>query len=250
MKRIHMSILAMIVAAQVPAWGQRFAAIATPSEYENVEGNTFSSALSRAPLRYQQVYDASEFGQVADAGGGWVENIFFRLDSFMGRPFRATFSSIQITFSTTPFGPDALSPVFSENTGSDAVVVFDAKPLELGAGFTPTMPQPWTLVPAIVFDTPFFYDPRLGNLLIDIESTYSITESFPPFDAVNTLGDSVSSVWAINNPGATSGTVETLGFVNLITVELVPEPSTWALGGVAAAFAAVIGWRKRFGRAG
>ena len=46
---------------------------------------------------------------------------------------------------------------------------------------------------ALSFTTPFFYNPAAGNLLIDIR-TFSNNGAISGFDAVNNLGDTVSSV--------------------------------------------------------
>ena len=93
-----------------------------------------------------------------------------------------------------------------------------------------------------MFTTPFYYDPSQGNLLLDIRNFGGGSTSWgvPPFfgpayvDAVNELGDRVSSVFA-NDVNALSGTTSTLGLVTRIGITPVPEPGplTLLLAGLA-----------------
>ena len=59
----------------------------------------------RAPSRYQQVYDASEFSEIS-GDGGLITGLAFR---FEGRIFSTSSSSVQINLSTTDKMPDNLS---------------------------------------------------------------------------------------------------------------------------------------------
>ena len=54
--------------------------VVVPSGLDNVDGNSASGpgpAVNKPQtIRYQQVYAASEFGLLANAGGGWIVDSF------------------------------------------------------------------------------------------------------------------------------------------------------------------------------
>src|SRR5947199_10341649 len=72
-------------------------------------------------MRYQQVYDASQFSALGTQGG-YLTAILFRADG-EAEAASAFITNIQINFCTTSNGPDNMSPVFSENVGADDTVV-------------------------------------------------------------------------------------------------------------------------------
>jgi len=179
-------------------------------------------------LRYQQVCDASQFQAELDgwltnlygpvANGGWITDLFFRADAYSAG-FFATVSDVDIHLSTTQRPPDGLSPIFSENTGPDDMLVFSGS-------FTVGSYSPFDSPEAFFADhvslaTEFWYDPRKGNLLLDVWVFEGVASVIPPFDAVDTLGDSVSRVYA-PSVAATSGTTDTTGLVTLFGIAPIP----------------------------
>lgn len=205
----------------------RAATIVVPGSLENVEGNSnntipFENSL---PRRYQQIYDASQFNQLA--GPTQILEIAFRLDGSISGTFSGSIPDIRIGLSTTSSTPDHLSNTFAANVGSDATVVFNG-PLTFSSPNTGPVggPKPFDLVVTPQFA--FFYDPQLGNLLLDIETRLGGSRTSFGFDAEATLGDSVSR--ALGSFGsATASNVDTFGLVTRFT--FVPEPSTLALLG-------------------
>src|SRR5205809_5391319 len=108
-----------------------------PNELANAEGNGASLAPfgivgTNASMRYQQVYDASQFLKEPD--GGWITDMYFRVDATSGYGFAATLQRIQINLSTTTKAPDELSPVFRENAGIDDTIVVGPGQLKISGG--------------------------------------------------------------------------------------------------------------------
>lgn len=175
--------------------------------------------------RYQQVYDASQFGAIASQGG-YIKQLWFREGGSNPGDTSEFLPSVQINLGVTSRAPDALSPLFAENIdGIYTVVYASSLQIETQIG--------WTI---ITLAQPFFYSPEAGNLLLDIRTfasggpTNSI-DDLPALDAEDTLGDPVSSVFA-SDVNATSGFISTLGLVTQFRIEPIPEPSTWVLLGL------------------
>src|SRR5262249_6307691 len=152
-------------------------------------------------------YPASEFAALTNFGGGWTDDISFRVDGTTGFQFGATIPSITIGLSTTAKNPDGLSPVLSENRGSDYMTVFGPDSLRITG--LPTQPPLFMIV---IFVSPFFYDPSKGNLLLEIDITSGATNSVPKFDAWDRFGDSVSRLYTFDQNSST-GIVDTVGLV-------------------------------------
>jgi len=217
-----------------------------PEAAGNLNGNANATPFDPAPPgRFQQVYDSSIFGSLAQSGGGYIAEISFRIDAFQGHSFMATIPSIQINLSTTTLFPDGLSSVFSQNVGSDDMMVFGPSAASLtgvgGGGVT-------GFHVSFSFSTPFFYDPANGNLLLDIRIHEGFGPIGPPqgvaiLDAFSVAGDSVSSVYAFGPTSPTSGQVSTLGLATAFHVVPVPEPSLIALLAVGVGMLGV-GWKR------
>jgi hypothetical protein len=90
--------------------------------------NSYGGAVNVAPfdigvvylssMRYQQMYDASQFSSVTP-GGGYITQIAFRAASIDGA-FSATLQNVQFNLSTT--ADTSLSSTFTENVGTDDMV--------------------------------------------------------------------------------------------------------------------------------
>ena len=64
--------------------------------------------------------------------------------------------------------PGSLSSTFASNVGGDDTTVYSG-PLSLSSAFTGPADGPKDLDIAVKLQTPFLYDPAVGNLLLDIK---------------------------------------------------------------------------------
>lgn len=211
------------------------------------EGNTSSIEpfSYTTPIRYQQVYGGSRFigaGGVPPEGG-MLRAITFRLDTPSGRTSSGTYDNVQITVSTTSVGEGSLNPVFMQNVGADARLVFSGSMTLFSLYSRGSEPQAFDV--RIALSTPFFYDPTKGNLLFDYSGRLSIPgpNGFGPLDAFDLNGDAMASVFAVDGSAA-SGEMTTRGLTTLFEFDLIPEPSAVALVAVSAAFVWVF-YRRR-----
>jgi hypothetical protein len=177
--------------------------LVAPNDWANAfgdAGNLFP-LFSSQPMRYQQVFDASQFSRL-NPGGGLINRIAFRGHG-PGIPFTANAPQLQVNLSTTSKTPDGLSSTFVENVGPDDTQVFSG-PLQTAVTFTG---DPTNFEVTLIFTTPFFYDPAKGNLLLDVRNLQGSTEAPPDdqeLDGTNADGDSVSRVYNFGDANATA----------------------------------------------
>ncbi|MBV9617765.1 MAG: hypothetical protein JO201_01000, partial [Verrucomicrobia bacterium] len=174
-----------------------------PNEWSSAfgdAGNQFPF-FSDQPMRYQQVYDASQFSRL-NRGGGLINRIAFRGHG-PGTPFTGTVPQLQVNLSTTSKSPDRLSSTFGDNVGADDMQVFSG-PLSAAV----TLRGDVTSFEVVInFTTPFYYNPAKGNLLLDIRNSQGGTE-VPPLmqelDGTSATGDSISRVYNYGDVTATT----------------------------------------------
>ena len=197
--------------------------VVVPNSARTTEGNANNSyPFNITPFglpsqRYQQLYAASQFG-----GGGLITQIIFRPDAFAGHAFTSTLPDIQIDLAYSSAPDDGLSTTYANNITAGDTIVFARGPLTLSSAFTGPAGGPKDFDIIITLTTPFFYNPALGNLLLDVRNFGGgITCSF---DAVFTPADGVSRVFSLTGVNATTGSTDTLGLVTGFNI--VPEPGT------------------------
>jgi len=206
--------------------------IVVPNDLATTDGNGANLApfglgkAGFASVRYQQVYDASQFSPIS-LGGEWITRLWFRVDTTNGNGFSSTLTNIQINLSLAVKAPDGLSTNFVENQGVDGTVVFGPGVLSIGSGFSPFM-SPQAFEVRIDLANPFLYDSMKGNLLLDVKN-FLREGAFPflteAFDAADMLGDSISRVWSTNVASMT-GRLDTIGLVTRF--EFWPTPGLTA----------------------
>jgi hypothetical protein len=185
--------------------------LVVPGEWAAAQGDAGNlfPLLSPKPIRYQQVFDASQFSRL-NPGGGLINRIAFRGHG-PGTPFTGTVAQLQINLSTTSKTPDGLSSIFGENVGSNDTQVFSG-PFQTAVTFTG---DPTNFEVVINFTTPFYYDPTKGNLLLDVRNLQGATQ-LPPndqqLDGTTASGDSISRVY--NYGDATAATAGPTGGVD------------------------------------
>ncbi len=131
------------------------------------------SGLLNTPLRHQIVYDDSLFPVELMR----ITELRLRPSAAFGRAFTATISNLQINLSTTSIEPDHLNGTFAQNVGPDEVVVFQGS-LAVSSRFVGPANGPKEFDIIIPLTTPFLYDPRRGNLLIDFRNFSGSSATF------------------------------------------------------------------------
>jgi hypothetical protein len=180
------------------------------------------TAFGRTSQRYQQVYGSSDFGSSPLT----ITGMNFTPSATGSSAFSSTIANISIFLSTTAAAPDALSTTFANNLGADNTQVFGGSLTLSSAGV------PGVFDISILFTTPFAYNPLAGNLLLEVQNFSAGTTT--QFGAQDTLGDTVSRLFADNDPVAASGVPDTIGLVTefVTQAQAVPEPSTLGLIGL------------------
>ena len=137
-----------------------------PPSVVNVIAGYGAGTLSAPNLRIQEVYGAINFPANTAL---WITELCYRPDVVFGSAFNTTVNDIQINLSTTSIMPDALSATYAQNVGPDDTTVFDGT-LQISSQFTGPPGAPKAFDIRIPLTTPFLYDPRVGNLLVDIRN--------------------------------------------------------------------------------
>jgi len=219
----------------------------TGADGPTASSDPFAFGISTSS-RFQQVYDTSAFSSGIPQGG-WITGLFWAADLVFGRgDWGATLPDTEISLSITARRPDQLSSTFADNLGLSTTVVYPRGPLLLDSAGRGSRVD-------VIFQTPFFYDPNQGSLLLEIRNyqpTDPLCISIPqcrvgPLDAYDDVGDSVSRVFTYNVNAAT-GSADTLGLTTYFVVTPVPEPSTLALLGIALGLCGVTWTRSKRSR--
>jgi hypothetical protein len=200
--------LAVVIASGPATFAATVVVPTATTSAEGIAGNFMP--FSTPGSTYQQLYSATELAPLS--GGVQITEIRFRRDGGIlagipvSQPFSAT-ANIQVTLSTTPKAPDALSVVFADNFGSDATVVYSG-PIAF-TSTTTTFPRAFDVV--IVLQTPFSYNAVVGNLLMEIR-VFSASGAQSLDAAFATDGVSRSYLLTSATGPAASG-ADTLGLV-------------------------------------
>jgi hypothetical protein len=200
--------------------------LVVPNALASAEGNFFHDG-GPVPVRVMQIYDASQFASLSEPF--LITGLTFRPDTIPG-PSGPRSLTLQIYASTTSRSVAGLSATFANNIGTDNTLVFDGTQTWSTANLSaPGNTSEFDIVQTLT--TPFLYDPRAGNLVLDFQIS-SAGGSLIRRDAVS--GDlTVNFVASVGSATATTGNVLGFGFVTQFTVQQVPEPSSIVLVGFA-----------------
>ena len=157
------------------------------------------------PMRVQQVYSATEFGERPML----ITGFYWRpcADPQYGFAFHTVLPDFQINLSTTSKQPDQLSLVFAENSGRDEKMVFKGR-LAISSRFQESVGNTKAFDIFVPLQHPFVYRPESGNLLVDIRCFQSSDASY--VGEYGAYGDSGSRVYALD-PDATTASVADTG---------------------------------------
>lgn len=246
--RTTLAAFALLGVAATPA--SHADTLVVPAARETVEGNGANaipfgkSPASANPVRYQQVYAASEFAGVGDLLT--ITELRFRIDSANGLAAPVQFDEIEVRLSTTDVTPDAMDTLnYDNNVGADDTLVFTGSFLwdacgEGSADCVGAGPRDFDL--PIPLSQPFVYDPAAGNLLLEVYNNDPTTVIGYFLDVEVTLGDSVSRVVQTDSP---TGSLQA-NSAGLVTqfVYTVPEAGSFASGAAALLAAGVLRRRR------
>jgi hypothetical protein len=196
-----------------------------PNNLATVEGNSSVAApFNSTSFRFQQVFDASQFAIPAGMSGR-VDSISFRVDGASTSDVLLFFGGSSVQLATTQRGPDGLSSIFAENRSLDSVTIWLGALSLSGDPASGLPPAPFNIAIQSFGAGTFFYDPRMGNLLLEVAAGDG--QAFLPgaLDGHSATGDSISWVFA-NSAGASSGTAQTLGLATRFDITVVPEPAS------------------------
>ena len=141
-----------------------------PGSWTNNSGTNASIAGVLNSNRYQELIGPQQFG----SGTLIINQIAFRTYPGTG-PLNLTIANLTVNLSTSPLYPNTdngrplMSTTFANNIGTDNTLVFSGPKNVTSPGCAGPSPCPFDVV--IPLSTPFFYNPALGSLLVDIQST-------------------------------------------------------------------------------
>src|SRR5438270_496389 len=123
MKKVFMRKQFVFLLAMISIKASLLAQV-VPNNLTSTPGNSVTSIPFTwdTPVRYQEVFSASQFGLISN-GGDYITGIVFRGDETFGLG-DASIANIQISLSTIARGPDGLSTTFAQNIGLDDRTVF------------------------------------------------------------------------------------------------------------------------------
>jgi hypothetical protein len=248
LRRSGLVVLALATAsASLPAQSDT---IVIPAAFENADAfsnltfpfGALDAPPSNFPFRFQQLYEASQFGDPGDVLT--ISAVRFRVDQPTGDREPFTVQSMEVRLGTTSKGEGELTSLeFGSNIdGGDTTLVFAGSlawdPCNVDVCALPAFDL------EIAFSPAFVYDPTAGNLIVDFTN---LSETYPPqlFDATVTIGDGVSHVREVLDRDDPSQHIfvnpSTLGLVTQF-VFTVPEPG--ALASIATALVAIAAVRR------
>jgi hypothetical protein len=211
--------------------------VVVPNNLSTTYGGAFNvvpfdiGVVYLSSMRYQQMYDASQFTSVAN-GGEYITQINFRAASIDGA-FSTTLQNIQFNLTTT--ANPSLNSTFADNIGIDDTTVFSGS-----WSFSSASAGPSVFDIVLNLTTPFFYNPVNGNLVLDIKN-FGGGDSVYFDDAYNDGGVTRAYSGDVSDPSAEDSDNE--GLVTQFTFSPVPEPTSVLL--ITIGSLVFVAWRKR-----
>jgi len=195
------------------------AVIVVPNQYATQTTSSDTNfPFNKMEARTQQLYSATEFSSLGSPE--WITELKFRPHWESGFPFSVVLDDVQINLSTTIRTPSTMSNIFGDNIGADETTVFSGI-LSLSSSFVGPPPMEFDIV--VPLQTPFLYDPTVGDLLLDV-SVFSGTTSMSELSVV-TDSPAVSRVIS-SDVDALGGPLVETGHSAVTQFITIPEPAT------------------------
>jgi hypothetical protein len=224
------ALSAIVVSAEVR--------IVSPPSLANVEGDG-NAADTGGPGRIQYLFPASDFLALSPSQR-WLVSWNFRGDASQTTPVDWTFNNAKLWMSTTD--KDSLTNVFDDNHGPDKTLVIDGTvtyPI-LASG---PAEGPRDFANGTPLQTPFYYDPSKGNLLIEeIALTNSVPFPGPHLD----FQSSTEARVLFGSANSTTGSQLTGILIGQFTFASTSFPGDFNNDGTVDAADYVV-WRKKLG---
>ncbi|MBA2918398.1 PEPxxWA-CTERM sorting domain-containing protein [Sphingomonas sp. MAH-20] len=223
------SIMAAALGAAIASSTALAAEVVAPNAYATTDAPTLTVAIinNGAATTFQFAYAASQFAGVA--AGSKITSIGFRAEPGFAAAQDFEFSRFDVQLATLATPLNAMSGVFADNVGADAVQVRSGALSIPAASITASGPTPYPFF-TIGFSQAFTY--HGGDLVVTLRRSAPDTLNFFGVDAVAVGNGITGSVGGGSGPDATQGEA---GFYNVPVVQFgiaaaaVPEPGTWAL---------------------
>lgn len=204
----------LILLAAIVATPSATAQLVHPNQYaasEGVGNNSWPFRYLTGSGRYQQSYAAAQF-----PGPLLITELSFRYKDDNALVAASADFKMTLSYCATPW--NGLSGTFATNVGAAPTVVFDGIWSIPAFSGDAAAPNPFTA--RLKLDTPFFYDPGNGDLLMDVlmrTSTAGATGS-PGAFARGSDYVGVSRVYAnTTNLSVTTGTISGYGLITEFT---------------------------------
>jgi hypothetical protein len=199
--------------------------VVAPNAEAGSAGNATASPGTDA-AEFQEVFGSGQF-----TGPILITDIFLRTAVNTG-PLSFSYSSFDITLSTTQAYPNdtgthALpSTTYANNVGPDATTVFDGPLSASSPGCTGSGPCPFDI--EIALSTPFYFNPTVGRLLMDVVTSVSNGPTMGYFDGEMFSSYTGSTIASVSGPaGSPTGTLSPAGII--VEFDSAPEPASLAL---------------------
>jgi len=175
--------------------------IVVPNSLATNDGNGSGTSISGpASLRWLQIHDASQFGDLS--GPSFLTKFAYRPDRILDQSGPRSFT-LRIYASTTSRSATGISTTFAQNLGTNNTLVFDGT-VTVTTGNLPGPGNTRQFDYVFPFTTPFLYDPAAGNLVLDLQ--IEANGSAVTFDTVS--GDpAIGRVFSFGSSTATTGDI-------------------------------------------
>lgn len=179
-----------------------------PAGTATTEGNASNAypwGRGLGGLTLQTIYDSSHFASQGLSAPILVTGLRWRLDASVARTSTGgSYPNVVVRMSTCPLDHAVASSTFALNRGTDLQTVYSGTVALQTASSTPPGPGP-NLV-AFLLQTPFYYSPASGDLVVEVElPATGFTGSTTHVD-VKTTNPLATRVYS-TTPGAAVGTV-------------------------------------------
>jgi hypothetical protein len=200
-----------------------------PSAAAAADGNSSSGwPLDLAAGRFLYIYDSSHFTSNGITFPIVISQIRFRANATT-TSWTGSSGTLQMDLSTAPADYTAISTTWNANHGPDRTTVYNGAFSIPAGSSTAGVPGPFHVT--FNLNTPFLYNPALGDLVIDTIHSGLTVANTPTLDAVTTAGVALAKrVYSTVNPPAATGTLWSGDLANVLEFTFVPA------GGLNAAF--------------